>query len=622
MEGWKENVKDGVVRVQGKFYPTTLVKVHSVRDKESPNFTPEEATQYQVWFRSQEKLPTLRVEHSALPEDELGVVQDVWMNWNDGWMWMTADVYKHQAARVRTILHSVEEGRAGVSLGYCTKSPEYKRILEISMVSDPDFPAELHRTHGSEHETRLLWNVSERGPFPPHHHLLTRQMTDETSSPASAPDDAALERHMTLVGDRIVVTDSQHEAAARDWADRHGHNPLNVVVEDMSLMDDMPAEERHKLMAAAITENTLQRQALQKQQDEQHEAQRLARIQKLTGLASSFAKVIAPGSESAATQSLADQMARDPKLEAFANLSLATVMTKERELVQLRQQVSELTSRSVLPGESRSSSSALSSSLSAALPPKPLALMSHSASSSSSSSSSSLLKVGQSQSFADMWLSMKRQHEENQRASAPSTAVVTHGASRPGKRAERPVLDPSPLMVPIGEYEIRTPLQTFKLMLPGEDKRQRSSEGVNIVCHSAKGTPADERTKSSEYLQHITPESSDEEVAGLLTCAVLSGARTPYIDPRGVTHNVLPKRYYESVARNPALFTALVVGSGVSDTNASAGLHYVSGRDYDHERAGTIDPVRRSDHVLSVQAFTELPSPLPALPARHVTPAY
>lgn len=226
-------------RIRFKAYPSTGVPgARSKRDKERPLFSPQEMMVMQQTFNRlpPEKQPKIHFEHGtrgSLPQD-VGKVTRMEYNDLDGWMYLEGEIHDRHVGDVRQLIDS---GLRGASLCFGV-NPDYKQLLEVSLVENPDFEGATVVSYHSADSTDWQKKAFCSAVFD------DQQMTDE------------LPIHKLSDGS-YVVPHERFLSAARDYASQQGDDPSRVEVIDPNMLNGLSENERAAIQAAMLGESRL-----------------------------------------------------------------------------------------------------------------------------------------------------------------------------------------------------------------------------------------------------------------------------------------------------------------------------------------------------------------------------
>lgn len=307
--------------VRFRAYPSSGVPgARSKTENERPQFSPQELMCLQELFKSQppDKRPKIRFEHGfkSRLKGDLGEIVDVEYNELDGWLYVTGKIYEDYVDEVERI---VDSGMRGASLSFGT-NPNYKQLLEVSLVENPDFEG---ATVVSYHSADTHW--TKKVIFPA---IIEKpRMPDEQLRLCKVSDGS------------YVVPHARYLEPARAHLIEQGEDPDRVAVVDPSMLNNLPDDEREELQAIMLAESRIAGQRTQDEASrtlEQEVEQTYALVKSLTDDTD-----VSP----AVQAELGRTIHENPAASALAKLASERLRERERKIQQLSEENREKDAR-------------------------------------------------------------------------------------------------------------------------------------------------------------------------------------------------------------------------------------------------------------------------------------
>lgn len=504
-------------RIRFKAYPSTGVEgARSKRSDERPLFSPHELMVMQKTFNAlkPEERPKIHYEHGrrgSLPQP-LGEVTRMEYNDLDGWMYLEGEIYDQHVGDVRGV---IDNGLRGASLCFGV-NPDYKQLLEVSLVENPDFEGATVVSYHSADATDWQQKAYCTAVFD------HQRMTDEL-------------RIHKLSDGSYVVPNERYLDAARDYVSQQGDDPSRIEVIDPGMLNNLPAEEREAMQAAMLAESKLASQRSQEQAAKNVEKE----------VQSAFALVQTLTTNTDVSDSTQQDLGRaileNPAASAVAKLAAERLREQEKKIQQLSEEKEKKDAQ-----------------LSAISQRVRTGIRMHSAGATT---------------FSDIWAKLSKAAQLDQHASSSttsssssssSTSIYSHSAgddAAPRRASAKRVLDEVPLTDSERQLEeVRAKYRRGALdFCPGAMPQLTTSEGTRVFAHSF-------GVKTESAMARITNRSTNADVVNAIMHDVLHGKRDVGIKPSAFAHSLL--------ATKPEVFMQIAEGlvDGEVPTNATAGI--------------------------------------------------
>lgn len=253
----------GTMRV--RLYPSTIVPDESVRLGERGSWTPG---QLQALAASYAKLPeqaraSIVIEHNKDdPSMNVGIVRKLEYNQMDGWLWAKGDIKpEYRDWFERTVVHS-SNGSRGVSLCYKIDNvANYKKILEFSLVKNPDYKrASIVNYHSAGPLIATVIATAENIPA-----IINGEMTDPSVDYST--------KYTQLESGEYVVPHEELSDGVRAHLISTGVAEPRVIVAGVDRLRSMSEDERELFLSGLLAKEGLHREERSRIADEtQHKA--------------------------------------------------------------------------------------------------------------------------------------------------------------------------------------------------------------------------------------------------------------------------------------------------------------------------------------------------------------
>lgn len=470
-------------RIRFKAYPSTGVKnARSKSANERPLFSPKELMVMQKTFNAlaPEKRPKIHYEHgrrASLPQD-VGEIVRMEYNDLDGWMYLEGEIYDQHVGDVRNI---IDGGLRGASLCFGV-NPDYKQLLEVSLVENPDFEgATVVSYHSADDWTKKAFCPAE---------VDEQRMTEEL-------------RIHKLSDGSYVVPNERYLPAAREYVAKLGEDVNRIDVVDPNILNSLPDDEREAMQAAMLAESRLASQRNQEQQTKNLERQ-VEDVHELIGTLAAETDI-----SDQTRHDLGSAILENPAASAVAKLAAARLREQERKIQQLSEEKQKKDAQ-----------------LSAISQRVQTGIRMHSAGATT---------------FSDIWAKLERKTrlDDNHRPSSSSsssssssqTTVHQHSfesASRP-KRILDEVVTPEDKIADEYRAKFRRGALNF---FPAAAPELSTTEGTRVFAHSF-------GIDSETAMSKITQKSTNADVVNALAHDILTGKRDVGLDPKLFQHSLL-----------------------------------------------------------------------------------